>query len=225
MYTSNTPEEYEPPLFCKATPDDMSWFVDAPLTKTAGNVSTPYHQVSMTVQASKDGWTKEGGSTDAASEQLEVNAPTTKKNQEKAVKPAATSPDSSDDFEDDMSKAKEGCSSPTKSQTEKLPNKQAQSKVTKQREAKKVSKKDNGAASAMRTRGKTAAVASTRKRSARAAASVGGSPTKSTGNGNKARKGSSSKKRPRPDNGESTAGRRLRKTSKGETSLKQDKQA
>lgn len=223
MYTSNTPEEYEPPLFCKATPDDMSWFVDAPLTKTAGNVSTPYHQVSMTVQASKDGWTKEGGSTDAASEQLEVNAPTTKKNQEKAVKPAATSPDSSDDFEDDMSK--EGCSSPTKSQTEKLPNKQAQSKVTKQREAKKVSKKGNGAASAMRTRGKTAAVASTRMRSARAAASVGGSPTKSTGNGNKARKGSSSKKRPRPDNGESTAGRRLRKTSKGETSLKQDKKA
>lgn len=72
MYAPNTPEEYEPLFFCKANRDDMLWFVDAPQTKTAGSVSTPYHQVGVTVHAAKDGWKKEGGSTNAASELQEV---------------------------------------------------------------------------------------------------------------------------------------------------------
>lgn len=74
MYTPDTPDEYEPPMFCMANPDDLSWFVDAPLTKTVGSVTTPYHQFSTAVYTTKHGWEREEDYfVDAAHGQREGN--------------------------------------------------------------------------------------------------------------------------------------------------------
>lgn len=54
MYTENTPKEYEPPLFKKAQEDEKSWFEDKPLRVSAGAVTTPYHQLSMSIRVTSD---------------------------------------------------------------------------------------------------------------------------------------------------------------------------
>lgn len=50
LYTKETPDAYEPPMFHAAQDDGVNgWFDDEPLHKEVGTVTTPYHRFSMNV--------------------------------------------------------------------------------------------------------------------------------------------------------------------------------
>lgn len=51
MYTKETPDEYEPPGFQKGCEEDIAWFEDEPISVKPGKISTPFHNVSVTVRA------------------------------------------------------------------------------------------------------------------------------------------------------------------------------
>lgn len=51
MYTRETPDEYEPPGFQKGCEEDVAWFNDEPISVKPGKVSTPFHNVSVTIRA------------------------------------------------------------------------------------------------------------------------------------------------------------------------------
>lgn len=50
MYTKNTPQDYEPPLFAKADEINSNWFDDQPLYERAGRMSTPYHKLGISIR-------------------------------------------------------------------------------------------------------------------------------------------------------------------------------
>lgn len=51
MYTRETPDEYEPPGFQRGCEQDVAWFTDEPISVKPGKVSTPFHNVSVTIRA------------------------------------------------------------------------------------------------------------------------------------------------------------------------------
>eukprot|EP00171_Calliarthron_tuberculosum_P006734 IDg6734t1 len=53
MYTSNTPTDYEPPLFRRAREEEISWFSEKPTRVSTGSVTTPYHHISMSIRSSQ----------------------------------------------------------------------------------------------------------------------------------------------------------------------------
>lgn len=53
MYTSNTPIEYEPPLFRKARAEEIAWFSEKPTRVSTGTVTTPFHHISMSIRSTQ----------------------------------------------------------------------------------------------------------------------------------------------------------------------------
>lgn len=87
MYTENTPVDYEPPLFAQTRMEDMCWFDEKPLRVSAGTVSTPYHQLSMSIRTRASGFqTTASGIGKLDVDQNKENVETEKSHHDKRVK-------------------------------------------------------------------------------------------------------------------------------------------
>lgn len=51
LHKEHTPEDYMPPHFVEATEEHQGWFDEHPIRVRAGNVSTPFHRLNMTIRA------------------------------------------------------------------------------------------------------------------------------------------------------------------------------